>query len=793
MTTRILQLLSLSFLSAFAWSDVIGTTPGTNPDITIIRSNTSNVHKTADNAAAYRNGAALAYTADEDGNRLPDFSHAGYMGGGITIPTVSPRQTLHADDADPERDRTADIQKSLDTIAALPLGGNGFRGALLLGKGKFVVSDTIKITAGGIVVRGSGAGFGGTWIYHKPHVMKPTSLEYLHSISPEGGIVPTFMLTAKGGIERRELTQLPAGAFVPCGERVLPVNDASAFQNGMEIIIEVQYTEKWLDALLRPEGWGTRTVVPRLRRRIASADAAARTITLDRPLSLSIDLKNGIAARCRVSQITADTRPYNIGIEDILFISGFDKDKRDKAGFYNDENHPLSVFRCEGAADVWMRRCIAFFYSMSMITPDGSARVTIEDCAMLDGVSRDTPATHTGARKYYFNITADDMLVQRCYARHARHSFVGNGTWEGGVFRDCYSERDHVAVEWHQLYGYGHLYDQVFCHAPITMRGCTNAVHGQCAVFSCAWNCAIMNDTKNFADLWVNRVPGVFNNWAIGNLLLGSGRTSRGEDAGGGHHMGELGSIELSGSYMPIRSLSLAQLSLRKGDDAVRAVTTEVQRTGKHGAVWLDLIDAYARLPIWMDPDRAPWPGLEQWVAQSPNEKAPAITAPPFVRAASAASPVRTAEIDTSSQYLSDMPEESFISHRDTLHKNKRYTDNKPVSIAGIIYPKSLLIHPKADARRGEAVFALTGGTAFSASIGIEDSTSGRGSVAFAVDLFISGEWKNVLTSPVMGGGDAAIPVTIALNGATKIRLVCTDGGDGVSSDHGVWAIPCIR
>jgi len=36
----------------------------------------------------------LVYTADEQGNTIPDFSHAGYGGGGVPIPTATVKETV---------------------------------------------------------------------------------------------------------------------------------------------------------------------------------------------------------------------------------------------------------------------------------------------------------------------------------------------------------------------------------------------------------------------------------------------------------------------------------------------------------------------------------------------------------------------------------------------------------------------------------------------------------------------------------------------------------------------------
>ena len=42
----------------------------------------------------------LRYTPDAQGNTIPDFSHCGYMGGGVAIPQVETKLTLHPDSYD---------------------------------------------------------------------------------------------------------------------------------------------------------------------------------------------------------------------------------------------------------------------------------------------------------------------------------------------------------------------------------------------------------------------------------------------------------------------------------------------------------------------------------------------------------------------------------------------------------------------------------------------------------------------------------------------------------------------
>src|SRR5687767_13811245 len=69
----------------------------------------------------------LVYEKDALGNRNVDFSHAGYMGGGVAIPNVPVKRTLTTTGAD----QTAAIQAAIDEVSAMPLV-NGVRGAVLL-------------------------------------------------------------------------------------------------------------------------------------------------------------------------------------------------------------------------------------------------------------------------------------------------------------------------------------------------------------------------------------------------------------------------------------------------------------------------------------------------------------------------------------------------------------------------------------------------------------------------------------------------------------------------------------
>src|SRR5262245_35503811 len=77
----------------------------------------------------------LIYKTTPAGDRIMDFSHAGYMGGGVALPNVAVKQTVNSSGSDD----TAAIQKAINEVAALKIE-NGFRGAVLLAPGIFICS-----------------------------------------------------------------------------------------------------------------------------------------------------------------------------------------------------------------------------------------------------------------------------------------------------------------------------------------------------------------------------------------------------------------------------------------------------------------------------------------------------------------------------------------------------------------------------------------------------------------------------------------------------------------------------
>ena len=93
----------------------------------------------------------ITYLNDDRGNRILDFSTCGYKSSEQDIPSV--RNVVFV----PWKagDNTARIQRAIDYVASLAPDASGFRGAVLLDQGEFSLSSSIRISASGIVLRGT--------------------------------------------------------------------------------------------------------------------------------------------------------------------------------------------------------------------------------------------------------------------------------------------------------------------------------------------------------------------------------------------------------------------------------------------------------------------------------------------------------------------------------------------------------------------------------------------------------------------------------------------------------------
>ena len=154
---------------------------------------------------------------------------------------------------------------------------------------------------------------------------------------------------------------------------------------------------------------------------------------------------------------------------------------------------------------------------------------------------------------HQFNVSGQQCLVQRCYARDARHAFViaGGQTCGPNVFLDCRADSNHATSEPHQRWSVGGLYDNVNAYMAVQDRQWMGSGHGWAGANYVSWNCK---------GSIVAQKPPTAQNFVIGFV----GKKSKGA------FVRPDGWWESVGAAVAPRSLYLRRLEARLGAAAVK-------------------------------------------------------------------------------------------------------------------------------------------------------------------------------------------------------------------------------
>jgi len=117
---------------------------------------------------------------------------------------------------------------------------------------------------------------------------------------------------------------------------------------------------------------------------------------------------------------------------------------------------------------------------------------------------------------------------------------------------------------------------------------------------------------------------------------------------------------------------------------------------------------------------------------------------------------------------------------RNTSNGESDAGDGHPLTIGGVVYGKGLGVH----AESAVEYYTGTACTKISADVGVDDEKGANGTVAF--EIWADG--TRAASTGVLTNAMPAQPLTADVTGAQVVRLVVTDGGDGVDSDHADWA-----
>ncbi|MEM6321157.1 MAG: T9SS type A sorting domain-containing protein [Bacteroidota bacterium] len=511
----------------------------------------------------------IEYVTDEANNYIPDFSYAGYGGGGIPLPEVPMVIQLNPISGD----NTSHIQAAIDSLAKRPLDENGLRGAVELNAGSYEIHGQLFVNQNGIVLRGVGDDIDST---------QNTILKGIGNTPSQRDLIVVGDFTIWDWKDRvPNSTVNITNPFVPSGSRSLTLASVTNLNIGEEIIVFQPSTEAWLASInygdtASDEPWSPSQIDLYYQRRIEAVVAAENKIILDAPIYDHLD--NSLAQSV-IYKLAEPNIRTNIGVENLRIEIETEGPET--------ENHVKNGILLKGVRNVWVQEVTVLHFMYAAIYTRAARNVTVRNCRGLEPHSK-----ITGARRYNFDTDAysNNILFEKCHASYGRHSFVSNGasTASGIVFYDCTTEHDYNASEGHRRWSQGLLFDNITFTEPETTnllglynRGDYGTGHGWSSVNSVAWN---VNLNSSLKKILIQQPPGR-QNYAVGCLA----------NVTNFHRFNHpIGAVELSRKEVIPSSLYEAQLTDRltsgsKPDAPAKLEVDYDEFTQSYQLEWLDI------------------------------------------------------------------------------------------------------------------------------------------------------------------------------------------------------------
>lgn len=439
----------------------------------------------------------LIYVPDAEGDRILDFSDVGYRGSGTAlVPDNVPTQITLSPIAG---DNTAHIQAAIDQVSALPIGADGYRGAVLLQAGSYNIDSQLEIRASGVVLRGVGREAGDS---------------VLNARNPlTGGSNPNQrpLIRVYGNGSRSNIgsTRNMIDKVVPAGSHSFRVDSTSGFSIGDTVRIERPSTQAWIDAVGMdnpPNGdppWTPGSMNVRYDRVITRIEG--NRIFVDAPLANSFDQQFGGGT---IREYVWSGAIENIGIENLRGEAEHD--------FSTDEDHAWEFIsigssqNSDRAQNVWVRNIAGEHFGDSIVVANpGSKWVTVDDAISENPISQ-----ITGSRRYTYDLSGELGLVTNAQADQGRHDFVNNSTRPAGpnVFHNSIATDARNDTGPHQRWATGTLFDNITVEGNAINarnRGSFGTSHGWSGANMVVWN--------STADSYRIQNPPTAQNWLIGS------------------------------------------------------------------------------------------------------------------------------------------------------------------------------------------------------------------------------------------------------------------------------------
>ena len=355
-----------------------------------------------------------------------DYSTCGYHASERLIPHVPTAIRLTWQ----KGDCTELIQHAIDQVSAMKADADGHRGSVVLGEGEWHISQPLRITTSGIVLRGMGrnsttlVGDGverGAIIYiegshHRPDAQPGNKKNIPKVLAPRD----TFWLGSdKVQAGSTKLTLAQATDLLHPGDRISIVRPC---------------TRAWIEHLnmydfgggLDFTGWKPTDIDITWDRTITAIDG--NTLQIDAPITTTLSSEWGgayIMGSPHNGELT------ECGIEHLSIESAVN-DWNPK-----DEDHPWDGICIDRARDCWVRMVSFRHLAGSAVNlQKATSRITVEDCIATEPVSE-----VGGWRRQVFLTRGQQTLFQRCVSRQGIHDFAAGYCAAGpNAFVQCEGE-----------------------------------------------------------------------------------------------------------------------------------------------------------------------------------------------------------------------------------------------------------------------------------------------------------------------------------------------------------------
>ncbi|MDR0668216.1 MAG: glycoside hydrolase family 55 protein [Prevotellaceae bacterium] len=512
----------------------------------------------------------LVYHTYENGDRIPDFSFCGYAQSERPIPDVPGKVRVRYT----EGDATERIQRAIDYVSALPVGADGFRGAVVLEKGRYRLAGSLRISASGVVLRGSG--------YAPDETV-------LVGVGPDRAT----LIRIAGLNDRTVIDSIPVvGRYVPLNATHIPLPEMHSLAAGDKIILTRPSTAEWLAAIgadrigyyvdYQLTHWLPGDFDIRCERTVVAAMPGA--IEIDVPLPQALDERYGGGW---VGRYRWEGRIRQVAVENLRCLSEADTSVNPK-----DENHRWMAITVENAEDGWVRRVVGEHFVSSVVALWESARrFTVEDCKCLAPIGE-----MGGYRRYAFQTTGQQTLFQRCYAEYGYHDFSVGFTAAGpNAFVQCYARRPYNFSGTLGGWSCATLFDRTTVDgAPlkITYRDVDGQGGGWSGVNALCWECRV-------PQLHLATPPDA-HNWAFGTWGQGYGD----------------GSHEMPRTFLKPESFYYAQWEARTGkksEETAKILSLNRRPLDKTDPPYTALMSRRSEMPeltmdAWIDTIAARYP-----------------------------------------------------------------------------------------------------------------------------------------------------------------------------------------